>query len=95
MAKLEKAKALRLERRRYRWYNRQAWFRHWRWRQARIAYIGSGIDDTNESNNDINNTNKSNDDIDNNITVVDQKNRWKTLIIAPWQLHVTLHVVFE
>jgi hypothetical protein len=35
------------------------------------------------------------DDIDDNITVVDQKNGWKTLIIAPWQLHVTLHVVFE
>ena len=46
-------------------------------RQARIAHFGSGIDDTNKSIDDID------DNIDDNITVVDQKSGWKTLIIAP------------
>jgi hypothetical protein len=73
---------------------------------TRIAHFNCNIDDTNKVGNDfddnINTIDKSNTSInetivDNNTIIVrvNRKKGRKTLIIAPWQLHVTLHVLIE
>ena len=89
--KLKRAQALRLEKG-CRRQVRQAWFRHWRWRQARITHFGNDIDD-------IDDTNRYNDDIDDNTNsqiyeqeVENSDNGALARILA---LHVTLHVLFE
>jgi len=71
----------------------------------KIAHFNCNIDDTNKvGNNDdnINTIDKSNTSInetfvDNNTIIVrvNRKRGRKTLIIAPWQLHVMLHVLIE
>jgi hypothetical protein len=73
---------------------------------TRIAHFNCNIDDTNKVGNNIddniNTIDKSNTSInetivDNNTIIVrvNRKRGRKPLIIAPWQLHVMLHVLIE